>query len=355
MQKYVKIYEGKPDDEEFLPFSTIKIPQYSNKPPSNKFKNFLVNNVESFECRLTCNTAMNAILTNDTILKINTERCISCLACLCSNRNPFRLLHQEITEVLTSIIPNLSEFKSSYNNSLFNGSLKLIPKNESLSLEINSFDQYTADKEVEHIALWTTIMLQFLASDDNARIGKEIHITNPISPRDNRLDTCCISNQRILVGETKNTLDSLLQENRYRTQIPSYQSIIEKQVQEHNDLYAQHKDAMVILIIGGRETDMLPFGDPLCTSLVGSRSQRFYKDIIDYDIKFISAHLIWTMALYSLLIKKRLCWDLFLPQVFQNEDVLGILSGGQVIKQGAQIKLEGIDSKILDSSVQDFS
>lgn len=355
MQKYVKIYEGETDDEGFLPFSTIKIPQYSNKPPSNKFKNFLLNKVENFERRLTCNTVINAILANDTSLKINTERCISCLTCLCSNRNPFGLLHTEMGEVLTSIIPNLSEFKSSYNNGLFNGGLKLIPRNEALSLEINSFDQYTADKEVEHIALWLTMMLQFLASDDNARIGKEIHITNPISPRDNRLDTCCISNQRILVGETKITLDSLLQENRYRTQIPSYQSVIERQVQEHNDLYNQHKEAMVILIIGGRETDLLPFNDPLCTSLVGDRSQRFYKDIINYDIRFISAHLIWTMSLYSLIVKKRVCWDLLFPQVFPNQDVLGILSGGQVIKQGTQIKLEDINPKILDSSVRDFS
>ena len=230
-----------------------------------------------------------------------------------------------------------------------------IPQKEALSLKINSFDQYTAENEVEHIALWVTIMLQFLASDNNAQIGKEIQIANPISPRDNRLDTCCLSYDRVLVGETKTSLDSLLQENRYRTQIPSYQDVIEKQIQEHNALYGQHKEAMILLIIGARETDLLPFGHPHCTSLVGDRSFRFYSDIIKYNIRFISAHLIWAMAVYSLITRKRLCWDLLFPHVFSDQNVLGILSGGQVITRDKQIALEDIPSRVLNLAVQDFS
>jgi len=356
MPSYVKIYEGNTDGEGLLPFSAVKIPQYSNRPPSNKFKNFVLGKVEKFERRLTCNTAINAILANGNNLKIDTERCIACLACLCSHRNPFQLLYSDIIDVLNGIIPTFEEFsKSSYANNLFNGDLKQIPRKEALSLEINSFDQYMADNEVEHIALWVTIMLQFLASDNNARIGKEIHIANPISPRDNRLDTCCLSYDRILVGETKISLDSLLQENRYRTQIPSYQAVIEKQVQEHNALYGQHKKAMVLLIIGARETDLLPFGHPQCTSLVGDHSLRFYNDIISYNIRFISAHLIWTMALYSLIMRKRLCWDLFFSQVFADQNVLGILSGGQVVIQDKQIALKDIPPRVLNLAVRDFS
>ena len=356
MPNYVKIYEGNTNGEGLFPFSAVKIPQYSNRPAYSKFKNFLLGNVEKSERRLTCNRAINALVANDNSLKINTDRCIACLACLCSCRNPFQLAYSEIIDVLDGILPTFEKFReSSYTNNLFNGDLKQIPQKEALSLKINSFDQYTAGNEVEHIALWVTIMLQFLASDNNAQIGKEIQIANPISPRDNRLDTCCLSYDRVLVGETKTSLDSLLQENRYRTQIPSYQDVIEKQIQEHNALYGQHKEAMILLIIGARETDLLPFGHPHCTSLVGDRSFRFYSDIIKYNIRFISAHLIWAMAVYSLITRKRLCWDLLFPHVFSDQNVLGILSGGQVITRDKQIALEDIPSRVLNLAVQDFS
>lgn len=356
MPSYVRIYEGNTNGEGLFPFSAVKIPQYSNRPAYSKFKNFLLGKVEKYERRLTCNKAINALVANDNSLRIDTDRCIACLACLCSCRNPFKLLYSDIIDVMNGIIPTFEQLReSSYTNNLFSGDLKQMPQKETLSLRINSFNQYTAENEVDHIALWVTIMLQFLASDSNAWIGKEIQIANPISPRDNRLDTCCLSHDRILVGETKTSLDSLLQENRYRVQIPSYQAVIEKLVQEHNALYSQHKEVMVLLIIGARETDLLPFSHPHCTSLVGDRSLRFYNDIGNYKIRFISANLIWTMALYSLIMRKKLCWDLFFSQIFADPNVLGILSGGQVVIQGKQIALESIPPRVLNLAVQDFS
>ena len=356
MPNFIQIYEGDTNDEGLFPFSAIKIPQYSTKPPYSKFKNFLSGKVEKYESRLTCNKAISALAINKDSLSIDTDRCIGCLACLCSCRNPFQPLYSDIIDVISGIIPTFEQLReSSYTNNLFAGDLKQIPQKEALSLKINSFDHYTAENEVEHIALWVTIMLQFLSSDSSARIGKEIQIANPISPRDNRLDTCCLSYNKVLVGETKKSLDSLLQENRYREQIPSYQDVIEKLVQEHNTLYGQHKEAMVLLITGGKETDLLPFGHPHCTSLVGDRSLRFYSDIARYNIRFISANLIWTMALYSLIMRKRLCWDLFFSQIFSNPNVLGILSGGQVVIQGKHIVLEDIPPRVLDLAVQDFS
>jgi len=356
MPSYVQIYKGNTNGEGLFPFSAIKIPQYSNRPAYSKFKNFLLGKVEKYERRLTCNKAINALVAGENSLSIDTDRCIACLACLCSRRNPFHLLYSDVIDRMNGIIPDFEQLKKDIlSNSPFNGDLKHIPPKETLSLRINSFNQYTAENEVDHIALWVTVMLQFLASDSNAWIGKEIQIANPISPRDNRLDTCCLSYDRILVGETKTSLDSLLQENRYRTQIPSYQAVIEKLVQEHNALYGQHKEAMVLLIIGARETDLLPFSHPHCTSLVGDRSLRFYNDIRNYNIRFISANLIWTMALYSLVMRKRLSWDLFFPQIFADPNVVGILSGGQVVIQGKQIALESIPPRVLNLAAQDFS
>ncbi len=356
MANYVQIYKGDSNEEGLFPFCAISIPQYSNRPAYSKFNNFLLGKVDKYESRLTCDMAINALVAKEDGLNIDTDRCIACLACLCSRRNPFQLLYSSVTDVLKGIIPTIEQIrKSIYTDNLFNGELKQIPPKETLSLKINSFNQYTAESEVDHIALWSAIMLQFLASDNNAGIGKEIQIANPISPRDNRLDACCLSRDMVFIGETKISLDSLLRENRYRVQIPSYQAVSEKLVQEHNALYGQHKKTMVLLIIGGRETDLLPYSHPQCTSLVGDRSPRFYHDIHSYNIRFISANLIRTMALYSLIMHKRLCWDPFFSYIFADPNVLGVLSGGKVVIEGKQIVLKTIPPKVLNLAEQDFS
>ncbi len=355
MPSHIQIYKGDVNSEGFLPFSAFKIPQYSNRPAYSKFKNFLLGKIEKHELRLTCSRAIDALVASSDSLYIDTDKCITCLACLSSIRNPFKLLYSDITDVMRSVNPTYDQLETIFTDNPFNGELKRLPQRKALSLKMDSFNQYTAENEVDNIALWVTIMLQFLASDNDARIGKEIQIANPISPRDNRLDACCVSGDSILIGETKTTLDSLLQENRYRTQIPSYEAVIEKSVQEYNELHSQRKKSRVLLIIGGRETDLLPSDHPDCTSFVGGRSLRFYSDVNTYKIRFISANLLWTMALHSLITRKRLCWDLLFSQVFSNPDVLGILSGGQVVSQGAELTLENISTRVLNSSVQDFS
>lgn len=356
MCNYIRVYEGKTDEKGLFPFSTIEIPQYSNRPAYSKFSNFLLNKVEKRERRLTCDVEIAALVAGQNSLQIDTDRCIACLACLCSHRNPARLLHSNISDVMMGIVPGFVQLKSDIlSNGPFNGVLKRVLPKETLSLKISSFDQYTSKKELDHIALWTTIMLQFLASDSSTSVGKEIQIANRISPRDNRLDTCCLSNDIVLIGETKNSLDSLLQENRYRVQIPSYQVVCDELVCKHNEVYGRHKKAMVLLVVGGRETDLLPLTHPQCTSLVGDRGRRFYNDIINYNIRFISATLLWMMAVYSLTTRKRLCWDLLFSQVFANPDVLGILSGGQVVIQGNHIGMEIINPKVIDSAVLDLS
>lgn len=353
MPNYIQILKNCGIGDGQLPFCTFKIPQYSNKPAYSKFRNFLTGKIEKYEVRLTCNKTISALVA-DGNLYINADRCIMCMACLCSQYNPFVYLSTDITNILTDIIPKLKQLRGINPETLFDGTLTQIPRRGTLSLQINSFSQYTSENEVDRIAMWVTIMLQFLASDKNARVGKEIQIANPISPRDNRLDACCISHDKILIGETKNTVDSLLQENRYRIQIPSYQTVIDNLLGEHNALYGQHYKAMVLLIIGGHETDLLPHQHPQCTSIIGDRSQRFYDDIVSNNIKFVSANLLWIMAVHSLITHKRLCWDLFIPQVFSNPNVLGIVSGGQVMKQGKEVVLEAISPEILNSSVQDF-
>ena len=354
MSNYIQIQKGNDTGTNPLPFCIFKVPQYSNKPTNNKFKHFLIGNVEQYEERLTCSEDINALcMTNDTLF-IDVDRCITCLACICSRRNPVKLLSVNVIDLLNHIGHNY--FQSGYFNpsNIFNGELKQIPLPSALSLKIKSFYQYTSENELGNIALWTTIMLYFLASDEGVKIGKEIPIANLTSPRDNRLDTCCLSYDRVLVGETKTTLDSLLQENRYRIQIPSYETIIKTLVKEHNDKYGMHKQAMVLLVIGGRETDLLPSNHKGCTSVVGGGSLRFYNDIDTYKIRFISADLLWTMAQHSLITQKRLCWDKLFPEVFSNPNVLGILSGGQVVKQDKNILVEAISPKVLNSSVQDF-
>ena len=356
MPNYTAIYKGRIDVQRPFPFSTIEIPHYASTQTCSKFSSFLLNRVDSVDPRLTCDQEIAALVAGQDSLCIDTDRCIACLACLCSHRNPVRLVCSDLHDIMTAIIPGFGQMQiDNMRHGPFNGHLKRVPTRETMSLRIRSFDQYTAQREVEHIALWTTIMLRFLASDTDVAVGKEIPITNPIYPRDNRLDTCCASQDLILIGETKNSLESLLQENRYRTQVPSYQAICDEMVSNHNALYGQSKKAMVLLVIGGRESDLLPPSHPHCTSIVGERSHRFYDDIMTYSIRFVSASLLWTMAVYTIAAGKRLCWDLLFPQVFSNPDVVGILSGGQVAMQRDRVDMSKINPNTLESSVISLS
>ncbi len=228
-------------------YTFIKIPQYKNTPKNTKFNNFLENNVEMERIWPACNTEdIGALEINELNVEINLKKCIGCMACLSTVKNLDNLF-QNKGKILSQIYPS-SIISKLNKRDFFKGKLFEFPFFS--NRKIISFSQFTSRKETTHISLWASTVINFLCSSQDSRIGKEIEIMKMSDPRDGRLDVCIVSDNLVLVGESKVDLDSLLVENRYRLQIPSYKQECQKFIDEYNSKHHKDKKLLIFLIIG---------------------------------------------------------------------------------------------------------
>tara|TARA_Y100000310_G_C20688483_1_gene820669 strand:- start:1528 stop:2577 length:1050 start_codon:yes stop_codon:yes gene_type:complete len=332
-------------------YSIINLPSYVNIPKYTKFKNFLENNVDKVNVWPSCdNQDIGALEVTDDEVSINPDRCIGCLMCL-STKKDLRELELQPARLLEKLYP-VEIIDIIKNKNIFSGSILKLPYYK--DRKTNTFEQYTSYKETTHISLWATSILNFLSSDPNSRMGKEIEIMKMDNPRDGRLDICINSNDSVFVGEAKVDLNSAITENRYRIQIPSYQKECQRFIDAYNKKFQKNKKLFICLVMGGEETDLLPTSHAECSSITGNKSKRFYDDIIKHNIKFISANALLTIALHSVFHKKRLAWDKLVDNLF-NHDVVGLVTAGLVHSNGGNPIVKPIDRKIIISSEQPFS
>ena len=335
-------------------FNTVEIPTYSNQPKFTKFKNFLENNTLSNSHRLTCNNiTLNALFIKEESLYIDRDKCIGCLLCF-SSQKKWGISHQRTLDILKKIIPNFDTMSRLINSSdIFNKNIIDLPIYLG-NRKIRSFSEFTSHHETLHISLWGCSVLNFLSSNDTSRIGKEIEILKSNNPRDGRLDICVISGNKIIICESKTNFDYLINENNYRLQVPSYNNECRKLIDEHNAKNKCSKVFQIYLLIGGEETDLLPPDHPMCTSIVGKKAKRFYADIIKHNIKFISANALWLMMLRSMVLGKKVCWDLLLDQIFQT-NTIGLLTSGIIETDGGRkFIIKSIPPKVLASAEISF-
>ncbi len=203
----------------------------------------------------------------------------------------------------------------------------------------NRFEDYTKKDEVNNIALWILSAFRYLSVSD-LMLGKELEINQENNPRDGRLDVVAIRNKKICVVETKTDLKSLLAENRFTYQIGGYY----KECLKYADKYLDSKDLLVLLAIGGDETDLFPPNHEDCTTgKVGSISRIFYDKLIKENVKFISANAIWSLVAYKYLTNTRLDLLNFIRDIFEKPNVIGLLSAGVVKNNTGKIEIEKID------------
>jgi len=205
--------------------------------------------------------------------------------------------------------------------------------------KFNRFEDYTKRNEVNHIATWILSAFQYLDTD-SVRVGKELEIIQEKNPRDGRLDVAALKGNQTISLETKTDLKSLLNENRFISQINGYKRECLKLNEEH----LKSSDALVLLAIGGEETDLYPLNHPACsTGKVGGISELFYKKILDNDIKFISANSLWSLVTYKFITGNDI--DLFdlIFSLFNKEQSVGLLSAGLVTNRKGKIDIENIE------------
>jgi len=330
---------------EYPKYSIVKIPIYSNKPKYSKFKNFLDNKVEYINYWPSCdNNKIKGIIVEDYNTYIDIDKCIGCLLCF-STEKYWDSLKDKLKIILKKILPNYNDLESYFKiYDIFSGNAIIPPKYKG-DRKIRDFENFTLLGETTHLSLWGCSVLNFLSSDLNSRLGKEIEISLKDCPRDGRLDIVILSKKQILICESKKSLDSLLTEDRYRIQIPNYRNECKRIINNYED----DLNSQILLLIGGNETDLYPPDNSICTSKVGGKSQRFYDNLIKFDLKFISANALWLIMLRTLFFNKKICWDLLFNRIYSS-DVLGLLTSGIVRNKNGNFIIDPIQKKDLMAS-----
>jgi len=214
--------------------------------------------------------------------------------------------------------------------SIFKGNHVILPRFNIIDPSIekyNRFEEFTKKDEVNNIALWVLATLKYYSTTNSLLIGKELEILQTENPRDGRLDVVALKENRALIIETKTDLRSALVENRFLYQIPNY----EKECINIMKQYKAGGDPLMLLCLGGEETDLFPPDHNDCTTgKVGNIAKIFYDKISEKNIKFISANALWCIATYSYANDKKI--DLFdlIFSIFFDKKIIGLLSAGVV-------------------------
>ena len=174
------------------------------------------------------------------------------------------------------------------------------------------FEDFTKKDEVNNIAQWILSAIDYCSSS-SLKIGKELEINQENNPRDGRLDVVAVRNLKTLVIETKTDTKSLLSENRFTSQISGYT----QECLKYSEEYLKSSDVLVLLAIGGEETDLYPINHPDCiTGNVGNMSKIFYEKIISNKIKFISANVLWSIVAYKYISNSNIDLFEFIGKIF---------------------------------------
>ncbi len=233
---------------------------------------------------------------------------------------------------------------------MFNGRSVNIPniniKNDSFN-HFSRFEDFTSTDEVRNLSLWTLSCLKNLSYDKQVRLGKELEIIQGNNPRDGRLDVVALCQKQILILEVKIGLASLLREGRYKYQIPAYLKESSVLIKKHNSDNGKDNNINVVLLIGGEECDVYPPSHPDCTTgQVGDISKIFYDSVKEYNIRFITANALWSIAAYSEVLNKKIYWDDLISSIFSQKQNIGLLSGGIVTLKDNVTKVTPVDLSV---------
>lgn len=243
-----------------------------------------------------------------------TGRCFGCLFCILNNE---KLKNKFVEYWGDDIIADTAKKAFSENK------INIPIAKKQIKNPIKSLEAFTSVDETSNIQPWAAGILNCICSVPN-RISMEVPVFHPDYNRNGRLDICSITNDKLIIMESKTTLDDALSDERFVEQHKKYTEVIEN----HTSKY------VYITLIGGLETDLFPTSSPYCTGKTGNKTERFYNLSANNGIKFISANALWALACKYYVSGSDYCWDTFLYSLFEEESTVGLLSLGKVIRNG---------------------
>lgn len=252
-----------------------------------------------------------------------TDKCFGCLFCVLEDEGMLKKFKEKWGE----------NFISEYSKKAFTGEIAQLPNaGKILKNPIKNLQDFTGINETKNIQPWAGGILNHVCSKDN-RIGMEVPVFNMNYNRNGRLDICSMSEDYLLIMESKISLDEALKDERFIEQQEKYTVEIEKCVTHYKYL----------TLFGGRETDLLPASHKQCTGNIGRKTERFYSMVENYGIRFISANAIWCMCCKYLSLGKQYAWDTFLISLFDDINCVGLISAGKILKRGSEYIVQSID------------
>ncbi len=129
-----------------------------------------------------------------------------------------------------------------------------------------------------------------------------------------------------LFVEAKTTLSDAMADERFVEQFTKYTPAIER------NLFLDTSKYSLLLLIGGRETDIYPETNRNCTGKTGNLSSRFYNLVLQSETKipFITATALWLLSIHYLS-NNNFSVNQFLIQLFSDNNCYGLVSAGKII------------------------
>ena len=205
-----------------------------------------------------------------------------------------------------------------------------------IRVKYKSFEEFTSTNETKHIAVWGANAMKFLSSSLEPRVALEVGVDIQNRDRAGRLDISLLNtiDKYLFVAETKVSFEAMMAEARYEAQLLGYESVIETSCDESIK-------RCKFLLIGGKESDLLPSSNPSSTG--GVKSDLFYDVLRERGFFFISANALLAMGLMKMYVSNAIYNLENLYKLISNAEFVGLLSAGAVKKDGTIIPLSELE------------
>ena len=327
------LYADNPID---APCVSIKVRKYSYLP------DFISDNprdriIKSFSVPILVDCIK---LENDTY-KIDDCKCFNCMFCAFGCIGNKVLINSNIhpTDMCAEITgETVSKMREELFPKLFNGEFIPLPpvSTSHIRVKYKSFEEFTSTNETKHIAVWGANAMKFLSASLEPRVALEVGVDIKNRYRAGRLDISLLNtiDKYLFVAETKVSFEAMMAESRYEAQLLGYESVIETSCDESIK-------RCKFLLIGGKESDLLPHSNPSSTG--GVKSDLFYDVLRERGFFFISANALLALGLMKMYVSNALYNLENLYQLIINAEFVGLLSAGAIKKDGTIIPLSKLE------------